>query len=98
MANASLTLPLRGLSGPDAQATVDRALAGLAGVRTAHADVSTFRLHIEYDDLQVSRETIHAALAAAGIAHAANDSHSHADRVAASTPERSEGPTNARGA
>lgn len=72
MPNAYLVLPLRGLAGPDAQAAVDRALSGVAGVHTARAEVSAFRLHVEYDDARVSPEAIHDALARAGIGHAAH--------------------------
>lgn len=72
MRSATLTLPLRGMAGPDVQAAVDRALAGVDGVLAARADVASFRLHVEYDDARVAPAAIHDALARAGIGHAAH--------------------------
>ena len=78
MPHRRLTFPLRGF-GPGAQAAVDRALTGLAGVLSARADEAAFQLHIEYDDTRVAREEIHDALARAGIAHAPHGSHADSD-------------------
>ena len=67
----NLTLPLRGLAGEGAQAAVDRALRGLAGVRSARAGADQL-LHIEFDDALVSPVEIHDALARSGIVHVAD--------------------------
>lgn len=66
-----LTLPLRGLAGEGAQAAVDRALGGLAGVRSARAGGDQL-LHIAFDDALVSPAEIHDALARAGLVHVAD--------------------------
>lgn len=68
---AHLTFPLRGLAGEGAQPIVDRALGGLAGVRSARAGGDQL-LHIVFDDALVSPAEIHAALARAGIVHVAD--------------------------
>lgn len=67
----NLTLPLRGLAGEGAQTIVDRALGGLAGVRSARAGGDQL-LHIAFDDALVSPAEIHDALARAGLVHVAD--------------------------
>ena len=69
---AHLTFPLRGLAGEGAQAVVDRALGGLAGIRSARADATSPLLQVEYDAEQIASSEIHDALRRAGIVHVAD--------------------------
>ena len=73
----SVTYPLRGLSGDDAQRTVEKALASLPGLLAVHARSSRSLLQIEYDDAVVAEKAIHDALQSAGIGHATNDRTTH---------------------
>lgn len=66
-----LDLPPRGLAGEGAQAVVDRAIGGLAGVLAARANAAAVILRVEYDADVVSAEAIHDALTAGGVSHVA---------------------------
>ena len=68
-----LSLPLRGLAGEGAQAVVDRALGGLAGIRHARAEATSQVLDVEYDADRVTPAEIHEALRRAGIVHVADE-------------------------
>ena len=68
-----LSLPLRGLAGEGAQAVVDRALDGLAGITHARAAATSQVLDVEYDAERVTPAEIHEALRQAGIVHVADE-------------------------
>ena len=68
-----LSLPLRGLAGEGAQAVVDRALSGLAGITHASAEATSPVLDIEYDAQRVTPAEIHEALRQANIVHVADE-------------------------
>ena len=73
----SITYPLRGLAGDDAQRTLEKALGSQPGLVAVRASASRFLLQVDYDDAVVTEKAIHDALRSAGIGHAANDQSTH---------------------